>query len=353
MVTLSEAYRDHPLHLHHIIPLDFSSAGTLPETHAWPELDDFATNGCSNGQKSIPVIDLKDPNAMEVIGIACEKWGVFELRNHEIPLNLIEEVDFQAKRFFALPSQNKLKALRSPGGATGYGVARISPFFSKYMWHEGFTIMGSPVDLAKRIWPNDYAPFCDPMENYQKQMKHLSEQLKHLIFNFLDISNEAKNWVGSTNSSGSGCACTAIQLNSYPSCPDPNRAMGLAPHTDTSLFTILHQSNTNGLQIFKDEVGWVPVNPDPTALVVNTGDILHIMSNGRFRSVLHRVMVNGTRPRYSVAYFYSPPLNYVVSASSNGVLKSGELARFHSVTVKEYIGLKAKNLEKALCLITI
>lgn len=155
MATLSEAYRDYPLHLHHIIPLDFSSFRTLPDSHAWPQSNDqIASTGLC-----IPIIDLKDPNAMEQIGLACEKWGAFQLKNHGIPLNLIEEVHEEAERLFSLPSKEKIKALRLADGATGYGRARISPFFPKYMWHEGFTIMGSPSNDVKKIWPNDYKYF--------------------------------------------------------------------------------------------------------------------------------------------------------------------------------------------------
>ncbi|KAI4316271.1 hypothetical protein L6164_024268 [Bauhinia variegata] len=357
MATLSEAYRDLSLPLHHIIPLDFSSVGSLPDSHAWLQSDDedyrhrFSFNGgsCSGydgAGLSIPVIDLLDPNATELIGLACENWGAFQLRNHGISRNLIEEVELEAKHLFALPTEQKVKALRSPGGATGYGRARISPFFPKYMWHEGFTIMGSPSGDAKKIWPNGSARFCDLMEEYQKQMKVLAEQLTHIIFKFLNISEEEKiNWVGSTNSTG------AVQLNSYPCCPEPKRAMGLAPHTDTSLLTIVHQSQTTGLQIFKEGLGWVPVHPHPSALVVNIGDLFHIISNARFPCVLHRVTVNRTHQRYSVAYFYGPPVDYVVSPIPATVLNKS-VARFRSVTVKEYIGIKAKNLGGALALIS-
>ena len=179
-------------------------------------------------------------------------------------------------------------------------------------------------------------------------MKALAEQLTRMMFNLLDISGEEKKWVGSTNMNSTG---GAVQLNFYPCCPEPNRAMGLAPHTDTSLFTILHQSQTNGLQIFKEGTEWVPVNPHPTTLVVHTGDFLHIMSNARFRCALHRVAVNRTRNRYSVAYFHNPPLDYVVSPLATKVINSGD-ARFRKVTVKEYIGIKAKNFGEALSLIS-
>lgn len=182
----------------------------------------------------------------------------------------------------------------------------------------------------------------ESMENYQKQMKILAEKLTRIILNFLGISKEESEWVGSSGSNG------AVQLNYYPQCPEPNRAMGLAPHTDTSLLTILHQSQIEGLQIFKDQLGWVTVRPDPHALVVNAGDFLHIISNARFHCVLHRVIVNRLQHRYSVAYFYSPPLDYVLTSS---LPLGDEQARFRGVTVKEYIEIKAKDLGKALSLI--
>lgn len=93
-------------------------------------------------------------------------------------------------------------------------------------------------------------------------------------------------------------------------------------------------------------MGWVPVHPDPRALVVNVGDLLHIISNARFPCVLHRVTVDRVQHRYSVAYFYGPPLDYVLLSPL------AEQARFRGVTVKEYIGIKANNLGKALSLIS-
>ncbi|XLR36256.1 hypothetical protein S83_064156 [Arachis hypogaea] len=352
MTTLSEAYREHPLHLRHIIPLDFSSISTLPDSHAWFHDHDRDSDEEQNrdhdhdddgGIPFIPIIDLADPNAMELMGMACENWGAFQLKNHGVSMSDIEEVEKEAKRFFDLPTDQKLKALRSPGGATGYGRARISPFFPKFMWHEGFTIMGSPSSDAMKIWPNDYQTFCDKIEIFQKQMKALAEKLTRMIFNLLEIPEQEKKWVGSTNSNNG-----AIQLNFYPVCPEPNRAMGLAPHTDTSLFTILHQNQTNGLQIFKEGKGWVHVNPNPNSLIVHTGDFLHIISNARFKCALHRVVVKRTKKRYSLAYFHNPPLDYVISPL---VVNSND-ARFRRVSVKEYFGIKAKNFGEALSLIS-
>ncbi|KAG8657381.1 gibberellin 3-beta-dioxygenase 1 [Manihot esculenta] len=340
MSTLSEVYRQHPVKVQEITPLDFDSIGTVPDSHAWPVSDGFESNDWS----SIPTIDLKDSNAAKLIGHACETFGAFQVVNHGIPINVFEEVEAEASRLFSLPTTQKLKALRSPGGATGYGLARISPFFDKYMWHEGFTIMGSPMDHARQLWPSDYRKFCDVMEDYQKKVEELAVTLMRQILKYLAISEEEMNWIGSP-----GVASTALQLNSYPVCPDPRRAMGLAPHTDTSLLTILHQ-RISGLQIFKEGVGWSFVRPTTGALVVNVGDLLHIISNARFSSVVHRVVMKEAKQRFTVAFFYSPPIDFNLCPLG---LSSGQIPIYRSVSVSEYFGNKAKNLNQALASIRI
>ncbi|KAK4854556.1 hypothetical protein QYF36_025815 [Acer negundo] len=161
MSTLSEAYTDHPLHLHQIIPLDFDSVQAVPESLVWPNSDDdfprADVDDHSQFTTLVPVIDLSDPDAAtKLIGHACETWGVFQVINHGIPSSLVNEAESEVRRLFLLLARQKLKALRAPGGATGYGIARITPFFSKYMWHEGFTIMNnSAIDHANTLWPND------------------------------------------------------------------------------------------------------------------------------------------------------------------------------------------------------
>uniref|UniRef100_A0A6N2NF70 Fe2OG dioxygenase domain-containing protein n=1 Tax=Salix viminalis TaxID=40686 RepID=A0A6N2NF70_SALVM len=331
MNTLSEAYRHHPLHLHHIIPLDFDSVRTVPDSHAWPTSHAFEPD--HGDQSSIPTVDLMDADAVKLIRHACETWGVFHVINHGIPMEMLDEAESEARRLFSLPAGQKLTALRSPAGATGYGLARISPFFNKNMWHEGFTVMGSPIDHARKL---------DVIEDYQKKMKELAITLMHLILKSLDLSEEEISKVVSC-----GGASTALQLNSYPFCPDPSRVMGLAPHTDTSLLTILYQSTIDGLQIFKNGVGWVLVSPTAGSLVVNVGDFLHILSNSQFPNVIHRVRTNKGCPW---PYFYSPPVDFHVSPLA---MNSAKIPLYRSVSVREYVDIKARNLEKALSFIRI
>lgn len=198
----------------------------------------------------------------------------------------------------------------------------------------------------REYWSRCVCSCSDAMDSYQKKMKSLAYKILLIILKALGVDEEDQKHISSSflyQSDG------ALQLNSYPSCPNPSQAIGLPPHTDSLLLTILHQNNTNGLQILQEGIGWVRVMPVSGALVVNIGDLMHILSNGHLPTVNHRVLPNETTHRISVAYFYGPPADSVVAP----LPKLPRPPRFRAVTVKEYIGLKSKHLEKALSLIQI
>ncbi|OUZ99654.1 Oxoglutarate/iron-dependent dioxygenase [Macleaya cordata] len=342
---LAEAFRDHPVDLHQN-HLDFNSAREVPDSYAWPPLGDETLGDYKYGVESVPIIDLSDPvnSVKEQMGRACETWGVFQITNHGIPMSLLEKVQAEGRRLFSLPAQQKLKAARSPDGISGYGVARISSFFPKLMWSEGFTIVGSPAEHARQLWPQDYSKFCEVMEEYEKEMKVLAGRLTLLMLGSLGITKEDIKWAGPRGEFKDACA--ALQLNSYPACPDPKRAMGLAAHTDSTLLTVLYQNSTSGLQVLRGGK-WITVPPITGALVVNVGDLLHILSNGRYTSVLHRAVVNRTYHRLSVAYLYGPPMNVQISPLSK-LVNPRNPPLYRPVTWSEYLGTKAKHFNKAL-----
>ncbi|KAM3713980.1 hypothetical protein ACJW30_01G299300 [Castanea mollissima] len=348
MNSISESFKSNPIHLNRIIPLDFNSVLTVPDSHTWTLSTDPHQPIPMDPFESVPIIDLTDPNAVLLIRHACEQWGVFQVTNHGIPIDHLKQLELQTKRLFSLPLDQKLRAVRSPEGITGYGLARISTFFPKLMWSEGFSIMGSPLEHACQLWPHHHKKFCNAMEVCQKEMKDLTERILGLMLVSLSLTREDVKWFKPNDRKKQPQAL--LHLNSYPICPDPSRAVGLAPHTDSSLLTLLHQSSTTGLQVLRDSVGWVPVHPISGALVVNTGDLMHVLSNGRFKSALHQVVVNKTHHRISVAYFYGPPGNVKISPSMK-LIDHKHPPLYRSVTWKEYLDAKAKHFNKALDLI--
>ncbi|CAN1348071.1 2-oxoglutarate-dependent dioxygenase 19 [Linum perenne] len=67
-----------------------------------------------------------------------------------------------------------------------------------------------------------------------------------------------------------------LAANFYPPCPQPELAMGMAPHSDHGLVTLLVQNGVDGLQVHH-RGEWVNVeNVVPGSFLVNTGDHLEV-----------------------------------------------------------------------------
>lgn len=190
----------------------------------------------------------------------------------------------------------------------------------------------------------------DIVKRYEDAMNKLAGKLMWLLMASLGISKDDLQWAGPSGDFKGTSG--ALQMNSYPTCPDPDRAMGLAAHTDSTLLTILHQNNISGLQVFHEGTGWVMVPPVAGALVVNIGDLLHILSNGLYPSVLHRAVVNRTQERFSVAYLYGPPGNVKISPHAK-LVGPGRPALYRPVTWNEYLGTKAKHFNEALSCVKV
>lgn len=68
-----------------------------------------------------------------------------------------------------------------------------------------------------------------------------------------------------------------LAANLYPPCPQPELAMGLPPHSDHGLLTLLIQNEIGGLQVHH-KGKWVNVNPVPNSFLANIGDHIEVHS---------------------------------------------------------------------------
>lgn len=128
-----------------------------------------------------------------------------------------------------------------------------------------------------------------------------------------------------------------INLNYYPICPNPELTIGVGRHSDVSTLTVLLQDHIGGLYVRKqDDDTWIHVPPIPGALVINIGDALQIMSNGRYKSVEHRVVANDSKNRVSVPIFVNPRPNDIIGPLQE-VLESGEKPKYKQVLYSDYV----------------
>nr|TKW29049.1 hypothetical protein SEVIR_3G369900v2 [Setaria viridis] len=102
-----------------------------------------------------------------------------------------------------------------------------------------------------------------------------------------------------------------LNVNHYPPCPDPSLTLGLPPHCDRCLITVLLPGTVPGLEVaYRGD--WVKVEAVPNAFVVNFGCQLEIVTNGILKSIEHRVMTNLRVPRTTVATFIMPTRDCVI-----------------------------------------
>ncbi|CAN4082132.1 unnamed protein product [Withania somnifera] len=128
----------------------------------------------------------------------------------------------------------------------------------------------------------------------------------------------------------------SIRMNYYPPCPEPHKTIGFSPHSDADALTILLQLNeTEGLQVRKDDI-WVPIKPLPNAFIVNIGDMMEIVSNGVYRSIEHRAVVNSNKERLSVATFYTFNLDSELGPA-HSLIGPNTPPIFQRVSVQKYL----------------
>ncbi|XP_047312930.1 protein SRG1-like [Impatiens glandulifera] len=287
---------------------------------------------------AIPIIDLGmlicgDDQDHEIelnkLDFACKEWGFFQLKNHGVSSMLMEKVKAEMETFFNLPMEEKRKYWQQPGGLEGFGQHFVVSEDQKLDWGDMFWIITSPIFLRNpSLFPSLPQSFRETMEAYSEELNKIATKL------FGKMAKALKMKGGEMDEIFEG-GMQSMRMNYYPPCPQPELAIGLSPHSDSTGLTILFQANeTVGLEIMKNGK-WISITPLPDTFIVNIGDVVEIVSNGAYRSILHRAVVNSSKERLSIATFHNPNLEKELGpAPSLITIKSP--ASFKKVGVSDY-----------------
>nr|GEV79238.1 feruloyl CoA ortho-hydroxylase 1-like [Tanacetum cinerariifolium] len=284
-------------------------------------------------KESIPVIDMsnyEDPEVMDSICDAAEKWGFFQIVNHDVPLSVLEDVKKATYRFFDLPADEKKKYLfnNSPTKNVRLLTSFIPEVDKVLEWKDYLSCFYVSDDEAMTFWPS----VCrDQVLEYMNKSESLIKRLLEILIKRLGITK-----LDETNQPflmGS----RRMNLNYYPICPNPELTVGVGGHSDVSTLTVLLQDETGGLYVRKlDSDNWVHVPPIKGSLTINIGDALQIMSNGRYKSIEHHVVANMHENRISVPIFVNPRPNDVIGPLPE-VIKRGEKTLYKQVLYSDYV----------------
>ncbi|XP_047166246.1 gibberellin 2-beta-dioxygenase 2-like [Vigna umbellata] len=266
--------------------------------------------------REVPVVDFSGERAevAKVIVKACEEYGFFKVINHGISKEVIAKTEEAGFGFFGKPMVEKKVAVPA------YGCKNIG--VNGDMGEVEYLLLSATTDSIAHI---SKTISTDPL-NLRKSLSAYTEAVKELACEILEVMAEElgvpDTWVFS-RLIRDGESDSVLRLNHYP--PIINRdkdkssqitKVGFGEHSDPQILTILRSNDVGGLQISLPDGVWIPVTPDPSAFYVNVGDVLQVMTNGRFVSVRHRAMTNSYKCRMSVAYFGAPPLHQTIVAPS-------------------------------------
>ncbi|GER55918.1 2-oxoglutarate (2OG) and Fe(II)-dependent oxygenase superfamily protein [Striga asiatica] len=299
-------------HIHDVQELGKNKSSEIPERFIRDTFERPSLEQPISYDNNIPIIDFSklvkgnkddDDFCTEIMKLttACQEWGFFQVMNHGIEVELLDKIEKVAMEFFNMPLEEKKRYPMAPGTVQGYGQAFIFSEDQKLDWCNMFALGLEPKSVRNpKLWPTKPSDFSETLEIYSREIRKLCKNLLKCIATTLSLKDDVfEEMFGET--------VQAVRMNYYPACPRPDLVLGLSPHSDGSAITVLQQGKGNpiGLQILKDN-GWVSVQPIPNALVINIGDTLEVLTNGRYKSVEHRAVANKEKDRLSIVTFYAP-----------------------------------------------
>ncbi|PIN19916.1 Iron/ascorbate family oxidoreductase [Handroanthus impetiginosus] len=234
-------------------------------------LGDYLEFGFFNGDQEATLL------AASQIKTACLKHGFFQVINHGVDESVIQSVHQQMDAFFKLPFSKKLSVRRKPGGLCGYSGAHADRFSDKLPWKETFSFTYEHanscgldvVNYIKSVLGQEFEEVGYVYQTYCEAMKTLSLVILELLAISLGVDRLHYRKLLEDGSS-------IMRGNNYPPCREAGLTLGTGPHSDPSSLTY------------------------------------EALSNGRYKSCLHRAVVNKDSVRRSLVFFVNPKEDKIV-----------------------------------------
>ena len=288
------------------------------------------------------------------LGRSFEEYGFAIVRDHGVPQDLIDRAEAKAKLFFALPEEAKRAYLIAGGGGargyTAFGVETAKGGTAsdlKEFWHVGRELAAGHkfrTVMADNVWPTEVEGFRETFLELYGAFDAAGLKVLRAIARFLAVDEE---YFTDTVRDGN----SVMRLLHYPPIDQPSgNQIRAGAHEDINTITLLIGAEEAGLELQTKDGRWLPVSPKPGELVVNIGDMLQRLTNGRLRSTSHRVVNpapdRASRARYSMPFFLHFRPDFMIEALP-GTVPAGEKPHWPPISSHDYLLERLREIKLA------
>jgi isopenicillin N synthase-like dioxygenase len=196
--------------------------------------------------------------------------------------------------------------------------------------------------MADNIWPDEVPGFKETYLALYDAFDEAGLKVLRAIARFLKVDEE---YFTDTVRDGN----SVMRLLHYPAQDEPTgNHIRAGAHEDINTITLLLGAEEAGLELKTKDGRWIPVSPKEGELVINIGDMLQRLTNGRLRSTSHRV-VNPTpdrasHARYSMPFFLHFRPDFVIKALP-GTVPEGEEPKWPPISSHDYLQERLREIK--------
>ncbi|MFJ7143609.1 isopenicillin N synthase family dioxygenase [Pseudomonas protegens] len=261
---------------------------------------------------TLPLVDISGLSSQvpeqrlasaRALGRAAAQAGFLYVTGHGIAPEIIDRLKRRSAEYFNQPMAVKMADyIGLSSNHSGYVPEGEEQFAGGGIDHKeafdvGFDYLhseGRRPMLGANRWPS-MAGFKEDIQAYYEAVFNLSLTLFRGFALALGLAEDRfSRWVSTQPSQ--------LRLIHYPCAPQaPVDRPGIGAHTDYECFTILLPT-APGLEVLNGAGQWIDVPLVEGAFVINIGDMLEVLSNGRYLATAHRVR-KVAQERYSFPLF--------------------------------------------------
>jgi isopenicillin N synthase-like dioxygenase len=300
----------------------------------------------------IPIIDIAllrsarpaDRAAVaRALGAACRTIGFFYITGHGIAPTAVAATFEAARRFFALPldQKNALSIQRSPHNRgyvafEGERLDEAKPGDLKEAFNIGLDLAADHPEVIARLpfrgvnlwptlpgWQRTLLDYYDACWTVGRLLHRGFARDLGVAEDFFEDKFDAP--------------IATLRLLHYPGGHVPTQAgqIGAGEHTDYGNVTLLATDGVAGLQVRARDGRWLDAPSVQDAFVCNIGDCLMRWTNDVYVSTPHRVLPPQA-DRYSIAFFLDPNPDAVVAVLPS-CTTAAQPARYPETTGAAYL----------------